>query len=150
MPLLEYDSFYYTDDEISRGRVEICLNGVYGTVCDNTWENKAASVSCGQLGFSRYGEFIVGSTVECYDVFNINALILTGAIAVQSGPDSFRENFLPTLVASINCTGTESTLLECDSTTTNEDSECGSHRDAGVVCQGKNFLEGAQRKVVNY
>jgi deleted-in-malignant-brain-tumors protein 1 len=111
-PLLEPDSFYYTDDELSRGRLEICLNSAYGTVCDNIWENTAASVACGQLGFSRYG-----------------------AIAVQSGPDSFRENFLPTLVASINCTGTESTLSQCDSTIATEDFECGPHRDAGVVCQ---------------
>lgn len=66
--------------------------------------------------------------------------MLTGAIAVQSGPDSFRENFLPTLVASINCTGTESTLSQCDSTIATEDFECGPHRDAGVVCQGKKVL----------
>lgn len=44
---------------------------------------------------------------------------------------------LPTLVASINCTGTESTLSQCDSTIATEDFECGPHRDAGVVCQGK-------------
>ena len=65
-----------------------------------------------------------------------STFILTGAIAVQSGPDPFRENSLPTLLASINCTGTERSLLQCDSTITNEGFTCGSHRDAGVVCQG--------------
>ena len=54
----EIDS-YYLNGELRIGRVEICINDVYGTICDETWDNKDASVVCKQLGFSPYGTCVM-------------------------------------------------------------------------------------------
>ena len=37
------------------GRVEVCINNAWGTVCHNNWSNPDATVVCKQLGYATTG-----------------------------------------------------------------------------------------------
>ena len=39
----------------NEGRIEICYNGVWGTICDQGWDKTDGHVLCTQLGYAERG-----------------------------------------------------------------------------------------------
>ena len=56
----------------NEGRVEVCVNGMWGTVTNYQWDSREATVVCKQLGYQNPGE---RNTVK----FNTAVLSLLGA-----------------------------------------------------------------------
>lgn len=42
-------------NSLRHGRVEICFDAVWGSICDTLWDDNEATVVCRQLGFSDQG-----------------------------------------------------------------------------------------------
>ncbi|KAG5266640.1 hypothetical protein AALO_G00234500 [Alosa alosa] len=89
------------------GRVEVFLNGQWGSVCDDGWNDFSAAVVCRQLGF-------VG-------------------VSKARSMAYFGEGQGPIHLDNVRCTGKESSLGECQAD--GQDAhDCRHSEDAGVIC----------------
>jgi deleted-in-malignant-brain-tumors protein 1 len=66
----------------------VCVNGVWGSICDNGWDKTDAYVVCKQLGFSE-----------------LEPVVYNGAaFGISTGP---------VVYSNVNCGGWENSLDEC-------------------------------------
>ena len=91
------------------GRVEVYYNGKWGTVCDDGWDYRDATVVCRQLGFY--------SSVRAY------------------GSARYGKGTGPIWLSRLSCIGKESSLTECSQFSV-ETKNCTHSDDAAVYCYG--------------
>ncbi|XP_048714637.2 neurotrypsin-like isoform X2 [Caretta caretta] len=94
-------------ESTKEGRVEVFLNGQWGSVCDDGWTDRDAAVVCRQLGYS-------------------------GAAKARTMA-YFGEGHGPIHLDNVECSGTERTLGEC-ATPHSGIHNCWHSEDAGVIC----------------
>ena len=97
------------------GRVEILVNGQWGTICDDFWSDTDASVVCRQLGFSAEG-------------------------AIARNRAFFGRGTGPIILDNVQCNGTEVTIADCNSNPAYIH-DCYHGEDAGVHCLRKLLLK---------
>ena len=95
------------------GRVEIMYQGIWGTICDDGWDDIDASVACRELGFSH------GNAIR----------------RAQFGPGTG-----PVWLRRVSCLGSEIKLSHCIHTGAANTMGYSHARDAGVQCSGANGL----------
>ena len=64
----DYDDTYYDKGQLTRGRVEVCIGGIYGTICFENWDYEDASVICSQLGFYPHGMYRKQLLLLCNEI----------------------------------------------------------------------------------
>ena len=101
--------------------MEICYNGVWGTVCDYGWDQVDANVVCQQLGFSCQG-------------------------AISTSNSHFGAGEGPVLLENVRCNQSHSNLSQCVDLR-----DIGTLRDckniAGVICMGEDMMNTSTRVV---
>ena len=83
-------------DGVSRGRLEMLLSGVWGTVCDDLFDKNDANVACHQLGFSR--------------ALHFGRLKYDPLYSHRCQPGQSQQ---PIFLDDLQCNGGESSLISC-------------------------------------
>ena len=112
------------------GRVQVCVNNIWGTVCDHFWDDQDASVVCRMLGYSPHGRVI--NIVSTFVVIKYTCDL--GSVALAN---SFTEGTWYIHIKDLNCTGNESSIWDCPMNGLT-DYSCYHHDDASVICQCEN------------
>lgn len=94
------------------GRVEICFNNIWGTICDDSWGMEEARVTCRQLGYANLSDSVPFS----------RAFFGSGASAIH--------------LDDMACVGSEETLAQCNHSGIGRHN-CNNFEDAGVLCIGE-------------
>ena len=98
------------------GRVEIMYQGIWGTICDNGWDDIDATVVCREMGYSH------GNAIR------------QAQFGLGTGPVWLHQ---------VGCLGNESKLSHCIHTGAGNVGNCSHALDAGVRCSeifGKDLI----------
>lgn len=106
----------------AQGRVEVCSNNAWGTVCDDFFGSLDAQVVCNQLGFSSKGAQVIRGYAR---IFSSQSILLDD----------------------VQCNGTEDSIFDCNAKPIGQH-DCNHREDVSVRCtaagQGDIRLRGRQ------
>ena len=120
------------------GRLEICYNKVWGTVCSRGWELKDSYVACRELGFHQNGNDFV--TVDVVAIATIVIFEISGLPISTSSPFFAGYGSGPIFLYRTSCLGSESALRECTSTSYPlPGTYCNHFYDLTLNCTGMTF-----------
>lgn len=104
-----------TDINNGTGRVEVYVNGRWGTVCDDGWDQREATVVCRMFNYSN------GMT-RSHAAFGMGEMI-------------------PIWLDGVSCSGTEESLFDCKHQAFGT-TDCQHKEDVGVICvdEGTNMF----------
>ena len=97
------------DSNEHEGRVEIMYQGIWGTICDDGWNDIDATVVCRELGF------------------------LNG---IKRRQPKFNSGSSPVWLNNVGCLGSERRLSYCRHNGVGNVGNCSHAQDAGVQCSG--------------
>ena len=121
------------------GRVEVCLGGQWGTVCDDSWTDNSARVVCKQLGLPSDCTWRFGlPLLEVYLTTGDPHLLTIDAVTVASSSAKYGSVQGPIALSRVKCAGNESSLLNCQLVSIAAASRhyCTHSNDVGVNCPG--------------
>ena len=93
-----------------KGVVEIMYQGIWGTICDDGWDDIDATVVCRELGF-------------------LNGAVMEPLFPISQGRVWLHE---------VECLGNESKLSQCSHNGVGSVGNCTHEQDAAVQCSGIN------------
>lgn len=95
----------------AEGRLQIYLNGIWGSVCEKGWGSKSSNVVCRELGYVRAVRTVQGTLYK----YNDN---------------------VPVWLSDVQCQGTEKRMAECPHGPIGTHT-CSHDHDIGIICSCK-------------
>ena len=127
----------HATDQFSQGRLDICINSVWGTICGIRFGTKDANVACRQLGYEGQGMCMNNIAITTKTII-VTVLICWSSYAgsYAFSRAEFGEGTGMIYLERIECAGDEDTLLDCPMNVELGFSTCYHSRDAGIRCYG--------------
>ena len=132
MRLVDGDS-----SNVTAGRVEYCIGGRWGTVCNYLWEDADAAVVCRQLGLNSLGRchnyYMILQYIDLSHLSELDLLlcVLAEPKVLNDVPQVMNQD-TPIVLDGLNCRGSESRLENCGHEPLVE--YCSHSDDAGAFC----------------
>ena len=127
------------------GRVEVCINRAWGTVCSRYWGSEEARVVCNQLGATTFGN----KTIIMFKFTLIISIGFQYSYGNSLGYSIASDG--PILLGYLYCTGNEDNLAECSQNyqSANTYYKCLSHNyDTFLKCTRKLFSRHIIAKII--